>query len=124
MPVSKALGSLMNRKRKVIIISIVTSLIWAGLFSFRLLASNIDYNRVDKGLDPLFTYSEVMYRDGGTIRYFGFGYSVLKLNRLPDIERHPLGYEKGAILTYGLNWLFFEFNDKKNTYVSELKSQS
>ncbi len=113
----------MSQNKIPIITSLIILSIWLVLFAFRLIGSGIDYDRVNKGLEPLFTYDEVAYKDGGSIKYIGFGYSIMKLNRFYIADDQPAGREKGAILNYRLNWLFFKMNTKKQTYVVHEETQ-
>ena len=107
----------MTQKTKFIIGSLSILLIWIGLFALRLFGGAVDYERVNKGLDPLFAYDKVMYKDGGTIAYFGFGYSIRKLNRFYTVDERPMGYQKGTSLIYSMNWLFFNLDGKQQTYI-------
>lgn len=61
--------------KKIIIILLI--FIFLGISFFF-----IDYIRVKNQLEPIFCIRKVIYRDGGTKEYYGFGYKVISFNKI------------------------------------------
>ena len=87
-----------------IICIIITTIIILGITFFI-----IDYTRAKGGKRPIFCIPSLagLYKDGGTVEYFGIGYKVIDFNRLG-------GYDEIKIGTY-----FMNYNDFSNEYNNE-----
>lgn len=104
----------MKKKKKLKRFSIIILGIWLILFLARFSFSKIDYARVDNGKKPIFNYDALYYNDGGTEVYYCFGYSLTRFYRVRIENDLPVGYDKGPIIEYKMNWLFFPLENKKN----------
>lgn len=82
------------KKRKILIL-ILCSILFAHFITY-----NIDSNLIAAEKQPLFVIKGDMAKDGGTTIYHGFGYSIIKWNRLASrivngerIDGVEVGYE-------------------------------
>lgn len=84
-----------------VILIIVGVIILAGMLFFA-----VDSNRVKQGKTPIFCIRNLagVYKDGGTVEYFGLGYKVIDFNMLN-------GYDEIKIGTW-----FMDYNDFKNEF--------
>lgn len=65
------------KKGKKIIIIVLT--IWLVFFT-------TDYMLYKFDKRPIFSIPIVVYKDGGTVEYYGPGYKIIKYNRLDEIN--------------------------------------
>ena len=61
----------------------------------------IDYNLLQKNSYPFFSFPLIIYRDGGTVVFYGTTYKIVALQSLSDDSKEVDGYKTGTIL---LNW--------------------
>jgi hypothetical protein len=94
---------------------------------------NTDYNKIKNGEKPI--YSEVhYYLDGGTAVYDGFGYKIIKFNRLNGYKELKAGfwfmkyddfkeeyekYDADTILNDNTNFPKLTVTNSNNTYTIE-----
>ena len=108
----------MTRRRKTWLVGIVLALVvvWAGLVVMRAVFSRVDYARALRGQEPLFAWEEGRASDGGTVWYRGIGYELMILCRYHVEDGWPIGYDRGPVLTYGLNWLLLAETDRQKIW--------
>ena len=105
----------MNRRRRRTALAALVglALIWGLLVGLRFLMSQHDYERVLRGRRPTFARQIWFLSDGGTVAYRGLGYDLTAHQRFHVKDGLPLGYDRGPILEYWLNWLLLPLSDKK-----------
>lgn len=81
----------MKKNKKYTYLILVIIIILAIVFLPRI-TYTIDSSLVEQDKRPIFVIKRVMVKDGGTIVYMGFGYQVIKWNRLTD-KGAEIGYE-------------------------------
>jgi len=104
----------MKKKTRVIFIVFCAVGFWGLLCILRLSFSSIDYERVLSGKRPRFAVESGRYTDGGTVEYQGFGYRLTSLCQFHVKDKKPVGYDRGPILRYQLNWIFGPLEDRED----------
>jgi len=102
-----------GRRRKVVIFLVGLAVIWVVLVGLRFFMSRHDYDQVLHGNKPTFAMESWLADDGGSVGYQGVGYELTALQRFRGEDGLPIGYDKGPILEYKLNWLLLPLADKK-----------
>ncbi len=103
-----------TQMKKIKKATLIIFCLWFLLFCVRFIFSKIDYDRVNNGLKPILAFGFSAYKDGGTVTYDCFGYSLTRLYRFRFENGMPIGYDVGPIIKHNLNWLFFSLEDKQN----------
>lgn len=68
------------RKRKMMKLLLYYICVFAILFSMGI----TDYYRAVRQKDPIFSFREVMLKDGGTRYHYGLGYTVIHYNQMEE----------------------------------------
>ena len=83
------------------------------------LMANIDYNRVKKGKEPIFTGSRIGYADGGSGDYYSVLYLITDINGYSNHTPRPewahgdsWAYDEGVSLAYRFPYLCPWWNNK------------
>ena len=100
---SRKIGGFMKKGLKICF-SIIGVIVILGIAFFV-----IDYNRVKKQEKPIFCIKNPagIYRDGGTIEYFGLGYKVIDFNT-------SAGFDDIKIGTWFMD--YNDFEEERNAY--------
>lgn len=71
----------MQKVLKILLVILIIIIILGVLFFL------VDYTRTKKGEKPIFCISNPagIYKDGGTIEYYGIGYKIIDFNMLNRI---------------------------------------
>ncbi len=65
----------MKKRKRMIILIIISVLLY-------IIIVKIDYTLSKVNSSPIFAIPLIKYRDGGTIKYYGLGYIVIKYNTI------------------------------------------
>lgn len=105
----------MNRcsRRRALVALVGLVVIWGVLVGLRFCTSQHDYEQVLLGRRPTFAWQIQSSTDGGTVVYRGLGYDLTAQHRFHVEDGLPIGYDRGPILEYWLNWLLLPLSDKK-----------
>jgi hypothetical protein len=99
--------------RRALVGLVVLVVIWGVLVGLRFFMSRHDYEQVLRGRRPRFARETWFLSDGGTVVYRGLGYDLTAQHRFHVEANVAIGYDRGPILKYWLNWLLLPLSDKK-----------
>ena len=83
------------KKKAIIIIFFL-----CGLFFDVVITSKIDFNRINKNTNPIFSFPMDYIKDGGTKVYLGMGYQIISWHQLYIKTGNKPAYMVGTELHY------------------------
>ena len=111
-----------HKRRKALVVLVGLAVMWGVLVLLRLLTSWHDYEQVRRGSRPTFARQIWSASDGGTVVYRGLGYDLTAQNRFHVENGLPVGYDRGPLLEYWLNWLLLPLPEKEEIRFEPMES--
>jgi hypothetical protein len=93
----------MVKARPVLVATGVLAVLVLSVYACAPFLASFDAQRVVQQRGPVFCWShwtrhDAFFADGGSIRYEGFGYTLLRKHRLVDV--HPVTFETGVKVSF------------------------